>query len=404
MAQLKIKQISDFVSGVKSEINALVGTASEGAISTAKSEAISTAVSADEVVLSSAKSYADVAESDAISTAVSADEVVLSSAKSYADLAEKDALSAAKDYSDIQKLRIDALLQDSDNTLDTFAEIEKFIKELETADIVGLTTDISNSKSIAISTAVSADVIVLSSAKSYADVAEADAVTEAARLDAIVLSSAKSYADIAEKDAVTAAGDNVTTVITNLNFGDIITANSSDFDIAGSATTAYNNAVSESTRLGDLAYDSIGSASTAEGNAIAAAEDYTDGLINALGTAAYNATEDFDLAGSAENAKDAAKDYTDDEISTLEADLQAQIDGLAGVAFEEVIAAFVDPKSVESGVRFDLNNVKVFVNGLQIHESVAGEGWTSANGTTFVFDLPYAIEADDHVVISGKKA
>ncbi len=151
MAQLKVKQISDFVSAVAAVHNGAIGTGTVTGISTAKSEAISTAVSADAVVLSSAKSYADVAEADAITQAGVLDAVILSSAKSYADVAEADAVSTAA------------------------------------AD------------------ATSKDAVVLSSAKSYADVAEADAIIEAGKLDAVILSSAKSYADVAESDAVSTA-------------------------------------------------------------------------------------------------------------------------------------------------------------------------------------------------------
>ena len=69
MAQLKVKQISDFVSAVAAVHNGAIGTDTVTGISVAKSEAISSSVSADVVILSSAKSYADIAEADAISAA-----------------------------------------------------------------------------------------------------------------------------------------------------------------------------------------------------------------------------------------------------------------------------------------------------------------------------------------------
>ena len=243
---------------------------------------------------------------------------------------------------------------DSSEALDTFAEISTFITSLETGDVAGLSAALSTSvsndavhaagisanssaianldldftgdfdalgsaaaaQSTAISTAVSADAVVLSSAKSYADVAEADALsaanTEAGRLDAIVLSSAKSYTDGRE-------------VIIK----------------------AY--------------------ADTAEADAIAS-----------------------------------AKTYTDTEIATLD----SRIDGLEGASFEEVVANFVDATSFSSGVQFDLGNVKVFVNGLQIHEAGEGiDGWNSADGSNFtVAGLGYNLEADDHIIISGRLA
>ena len=411
MAQLKVKQISDFVSAVEAKVNGIVGTANVSAISVAKSEAISTANSADVVVLSSAKSYADQAEADAvataaadagtkagaaestaISTAVSADVVVLSSAKSYADEAEADALSNAKvyadskdalvlkdakDYSDIQKGRIDALLNDSNSTLDTFKEIETFITSLDTSDVAGL--------SAALSTAVS-------------------------------------------NDAVHASGISAnSSAIANLDLDF-----SGDFDALGSADAAYSNAVTESTRLGNLAYDKLGDAAAAEGNA----NTYTDGFINALGTAAYNATGDFataaqgdladsalqdasafDAAGSAAAALVSAKTYADtaesDAIASANgytdteiAALDSRIDGLEGASFEEVVAAFVSATEFSSGVKFDVANVKVFVNGLQIHEASEGiDGWRSADGLNFTVEgLGYELEGDDHIIVSGRLA
>ena len=435
MAQLKVKQISDFVSAVGTIHNATVGTAAGSAIGDAKSEAISTAVSADAVVLSSAKSYADVAESDAVATAagdattkanaakseaisaaVSADVVVLSSAKSYADVAEADALSnakvyadskdvivlnAAKAHSDIQKGRIDLLLQDADTTLDTFNEISSFITSLETTDVAGLST--------ALSTAVS-------------------------------------------NDAVHAEGIRVNSeAIANLDLDF-----SGDFDALGSADAAYDAAVAESTRLGNLAYDRLGDAGVAESNA----NGYTDDAINALGTAAYNATEEFataaqglkadtahgwgdhaglyDSKGSAAAAQSAAasdattkagnaltaaksyadtaesdaiasaKSYTDTEIAALDSDLQGQIDLLSGVNSDEVIALFVSTTSFDAGKVFNLNggHVAVFVNGLQIHEAGEGvDGWRSENGQIFTVEgLGYILEESDHIVVSGTLA
>ena len=149
MAQLKVKQISDFVSAVAAVHNGAIGTGTVTGISTAKSEAIAAAAtdatSKANAAQGAAESYADGLAGNYDSKGAAAQALV--DAKSYADQAELDAEAEAG--------RLDA--------------------------------------------------IVLSSAKSYADVAEADANTEAGRLDAIVLSSAKSYADVAESDAVASA-------------------------------------------------------------------------------------------------------------------------------------------------------------------------------------------------------
>ena len=380
MAQLKVKQISDFVSAVEAKVNGIVGTANVSAISVAKSEAISSANSGDVVVLSSAKSYADQAEADAvvtaaadastkanaaqstaISTAVSADAVVLSSAKVYADTAEADALSNAKvyadskdvivladakTYSDIQKSRIDALLLNSSEALDTFAEISTFITSLETGDVEGL--------SAALSTSVSNDAVHASGISANA--------TAISNLD----TSAQGYADTAEANAIAAA-----------EAKDVVRA---------AAANAYADSLA-----GD--YDPAGSADQAELDAIAAAKTYTDGREVII--KAYADTAEADAIASANS-------HTDTEIAALD----SRIDGLEGASFEEVVANFVDITGFSSGVQFNLDNVKVFVNGLQIHEAADGiDGWRSANGIDFTVEgLGYDLESDDHIIVSGRLA
>jgi len=342
MAQLKVKQISDFVTAVASVHNGAIGTDTVTGIANAKSEAISTAVSADVVGLSSAKSYADQAEVDAINSSVSQaeakdasraltaglnistakseaiasaeskDEVRATAANLYADQAEADAkteagrldgivLSSAKSHSNLQKDRIDALLLDSDATLDTFAEIKSFVDGLDTGDVAGLSAAISTGDSTAISTAFSADVVVLSSAKSYADVAEADAKAEAGRLDGIVLSSAKSYADVAEADA---------------------------------------------------------------------------------------------------------NGYTDDRETSILSVLRGELEAVAGTDKLEQIATIAGEGFTTALQLSQANNdILVFVNGLQIHASIEGREGFVYDGARFdVINLGYALEANDHIVVIGIKA
>ena len=419
MAQLKVKQISDFVSAVEAKVNGIVGTANVSAISVAKSEAISSANSGDVVVLSSAKSYADQAEADAvvtaaadastkasaaqstaISTAVSADVVLKGQLEGYADTAEADALSNAKvyadskdvlvladakTYSDIQKSRIDALLQDSDSALDTFAEIVNFIGELDTADIEGLSAALSTSVSndAIHASGISANATAISnldtSAQGYADTAEANAIAAAEAKDVVRAEAANAYAD-------SLAGD---------------------YDPAGSADTAEANAIAAAeakdvvraaaanayadSLAGD--YDPAGSADQAELDAIAAAKTYTDGREVII--KAYADTAEADAIASANS-------HTDTEIAALD----SRIDGLEGASFEEVVANFVDITGFSSGVQFNLDNVKVFVNGLQIHEAADGiDGWRSANGIDFTVEgLGYDLESDDHIIVSGRLA
>jgi len=476
MAQLKVKQISDFVSAVGTIHDATVGTASSTAISTAlssalsadvvaKSEAISAAVSADVVVLSSAKSYADQAEldaissavsqaeakdvvrastavanistakSEAISTAVSADVVVLSSAKSYADAKDVITLSEAKAYSDIQKGRIDVLLQDSTAALDTFKEISDFITSLDTADVAGL--------SAALSTAVSNDAVHASGISANADAIDAletaVAGLEASTVDLSLIADglsntientggddvtlrgatpteaglmiAEDYnklagieagADVTDYTNVEAAGALMDNEIENLD--QVKSFNSSDYDAAGSAFSAYNDAVSYANGLA-VNYDAVGSAATAESNA----NDYTDSAIRNLNLGdiiTYNA-EDFDAAGSAataeSNAIASANGYTDDEISALETSLLAAIDNVAGVDKTEQIATVNSTTefSVLQPYSLDNNDILVFINGLQIHNDASGDGFRTLNGRDFIVNLPYEIDENDHIVVIG---
>jgi hypothetical protein len=426
MAQLKVKQISDFVSAVEGKINGIVGTANVTAIGDAKSQAISAAVSADVVVKSEAISTAVsadvvvksqaisaavsadvvvkseaistavsadvVVKSQAISAAVSADVVVLSSAKKYADDQDVIALSAAKAYSDIQKLRINALLQDSTGALDTFAEIETFISGLSTADVTQLA---------ALSTAVSNDAVHASGisanseaianlnldfsgdfdALGSADTAQSTAISTAVSADVVVLSSAKSYAD----------------------------GLAVNYDSAGSAESAYNNATEEAGRLDAIVlssaksyadglavnYDGIGSADTAQANA----NSYTDGRETII--KAYADTAETDAIAS-------AKTYTDTEISDLDTELRAVISGVAGVDKTEQIAIFADGTrfNLTTPLSLDNNDILVFVNGLQIHKASEGvDGFTTADGQAFVVSgLGYALEANDHIVVVGVAA
>jgi len=229
MAQLKVKQISDFVSAVGTIHNATVGTANVTAISTAKSEAISAAAS-------DATTKANTAESNAVATAASDATTKANTAESNAagDATTKanKALSDAKDYSDIQKLRIDALLLDSTDALDSFAEIKGFIDGLYTADIVGLVNDISTAKSEAIASAKSytdgreviinkafadADIVVDSAAQGYASDAQSAAASDATTKANNALASAKTYADTAESDAVASAKSYTDTSIAALD-------------------------------------------------------------------------------------------------------------------------------------------------------------------------------------------
>ena len=364
MAQLKVKQISDFVAAVGTIHNATVGTAAGTAIGTAKSEAISAAASDATSKANAAQSAAiSAAASDATSKANAAQSAAISAAASDATSKADGALSSAKSYSDIQKLRIDALLLNSTEALDTFTEIENFIKGLDTADIVGLVNDISTAKSEAVA-----------SAKVYTDGREVIINKAFADADIVVDTAAQGYASDAESNA-------------------------------NSYTDGREVIIEKAFADADIVVDSAaqGYASDAESNAVAtAALDATSKANAALASAkTYADTAESDAVASANG-------YTNTQIAALDLDLQGQIDALSGVNSDEVIATFVDKTSFDAGKVFNLNggHVAVFVNGLQIHEAAEGvDGWRSANGQIFTVEgLGYDLEGDDHIVVSGTLA
>jgi hypothetical protein len=448
MAQLKIKQISDFVTGVEAKINALVGTATGTAISDAKSDAIAAAESKDVLRAATAVVNISTAKTEAISAAVSADVVVLSQAKAH---------------SDIQKGRIDTLLEGKDAALDTFKEISDFITSLETSDVAGLST--------ALSTAVSNDAVHASgiSANSTA-IANLDfgmdlsleeptestntvtntngtgvtlngATAEFAGLmtanDFSKLEGIEALADVTDSVNVRSAGALMEGDITNL--AQVKAFDKLNYDASGSAATAeananaFTNQVIIGLSFGDIItknsvdFDLSGSAANAEINA----NNRTDGFISALGTAAYSATgafataaqgaladsalqnaSAFDASGSAATAKSeaiaaaaldatskadaaetdaiaSAKTYTDTRETSILSTLRGEISAVAGVDKVEQIAALVDGSVTEFSVTTPLslanNDILVFVNGLQIHKSSEViDGFATADGRTFV--------------------
>ena len=382
MAQLKVKQISDFVSAITNYNNANAGTAAVNAISVALSSAKSHAdvaeadaktyaSNADASLKTSLESYADQAEADAKSFSSSADvvlrgqvegyasdaDVVLKGQmESYADAAEADAIASAKAYSDvrelaidtkiadgdeatlnaakahsdIQKGRIDTLLAGSAEALDTFKEIEDFIGNLSTADINGLIADISAARSEAIANASTANASLKSSLEGYADAAEADAIA-----------SAKSYTDGRE-------------VQINLY------------------------------------------ADQAEADAIASAKSYTDGREVEIKLYADAAEAD---------AVSSAKVYTDGREVSILSTLRGEISDLAGVDKTEQIANFVSATTfvLNQPIALENNEILVFVNGLQVHAVKEGvDGFATADGLNFeVSGLGYDLEGDDHIVVVG---
>ena len=377
MAQLKVKQISDFVSAVEAKVNGIVGTANVTAIGDAKSQAISAAVSADVVV-----------KSQAISAAVSADVVVKSEAiaaaaldaTSKANAAQSTAISTAVSADTVLSTavstaiatvdgRVTTLLEGSTEALDTFGEIKGFIDSLNEADVTVLD---------AISTAVSNDVVHAGGISDNAGNISANA-TSISNIEVIIGAH-----------------------------GDIVTSYISDF------ATAAQGALADSALQDAGAFDSNGSAATAKTEAIAAAALDATSKANAAESAANGYTDGRETiikayADTAEaDAIASAKTYTDTEISDLDTELRTVIAGVAGVDKLEQMAIVANTEnfSVTKPLSLSNSDILVFVNGLQIHQSKIGsDGFTTIDGQQFsVTNLGYELDENDHIVVVGVEA
>ena len=425
MAQLKVKQISDFVTGVNARIDALVGTATVTAIGDAKSEAIVSAVSEAEAkdVLRASTAVVNIAtaKSESISAAVSADVVVLSSAKAHSDL---------------QKVRIDALLLESTEALDTFVEIERFITTLSTADVSAVaalstavyndsvhSADISaNSEAIAdLETAVGSVTVDLSleatdptsntiGNTNGTGVILNGATGESAGLmtaeDFTKLSTIQDGADVTDATSVSNAGALMTEDIANLD--EVKAFSSSDYATADEGALAAS-AVQD---LGDL----LITATADELNQLASKtlgdivtynyETVTTDISDAISTEVTNRNTAISTAKS--EAIASAKTYTDGRETSILSTLRGEISAVAGVDKLEQMAvvAAAENFSVTKPLSLANNDILVFVNGLQIHESrIGSDGFTTIDGQQFsVTNLGYPLDENDHIVVVGVEA
>ena len=178
MAQLKIKQISDFISGVNAIHNGAAGTDTVTAISTAKSEAISQAVVNGDIAYdvngAGAAAIAAAESKDVLRASTTASNLgtAVSNLESYADQAEVDAKSYA-----------DGLASDYDANGSAAA-----------------------AQSAAIASAEAKDVLRANASQAYADQAELDAIAAAESKDVVRATASQSYTDQAEADAIATAG------------------------------------------------------------------------------------------------------------------------------------------------------------------------------------------------------
>ena len=369
MAQLKVKQISDFVSAISNVHNGVAGTQTASDISNAKSGAISSAYSADVVALSSAKSYADQAEVDAINSAVSSAEAkdVARAATGATNLSNAVAVEKlrAETAEGLIDGRVTTLLAGKTEALDTFGEIRTFIEALSTEDVTTIE---------AISTAVSNDVVHAAAISTGISVAIAN--------DTL----AQGYADSAQAAAEKTAADAAAEALVIVEAADAEAAAQAIED----AQAVINLAVS-------VKNATEGYADTAEADAIASAKSYSDGLAG-----------NYDASGSAAGALTAAKSDASAKDAVILSTLRDEIADLGAIDKLEQLAGGISAAGfrVAEAVSDENFDILVFVNGLQIHRSSETvDGFSTSNGSDFIVrGLGYDLDAEDHVVVIGSRA
>lgn len=373
MAQLKVKQISDFVSAISNVHNGVAGTQTASDISNAKSGAISSAYSADVVALSSAKSYADQAEVDAINSAVSSAEAkdIARAATGATNLSNAVAVEKlrAETAEGLIDGRVTTLLAGKTEALDTFGEIRTFIEALSTEDVTTIE---------AISTAVSNDVVHAAAISTGISVAIAN--------DTL----AQGYADSAQAAAEKTAADAAAEALVIVEAADAAAAEQAAVDAINDAQAVINLAVS-------VKNATEGYADTAEADAIASAKSYTDGLAS-----------NYDASGSAAAALTAAKSDASAKDAVILSTLRDEIADLGAIDKLEQLAGGISAAGfrVAEAVSDENFDILVFVNGLQIHRSSETvDGFSTSNGSDFIVrGLGYDLDAEDHVVVIGSRA
>jgi hypothetical protein len=374
MAQLKVKQISDFVSEVSSVHNGVVGTTTASAIATAKDEAIASAEAKDVARASTAVSNIATAKSQAIA-----------SAKSYSD----------------------GLSGNYDASGDAATAKSEAIASAEAKDVARASTAVSNiatAKSEAIASAESKDVARAATAVSNIATAKSEAIASAAAT-AESKDAARALTSIAaikvQKDRIDAlladAGTNFDTFVEIKTFVDEL-ATADIVGLTGAISTAKGEAIA-SAEAKDVARAStaVSNIATAKSEAIAAAEAKD---ITRATAASLDATDKAD--GALRDAKIDATAKDDLVLSTL----RGEIATLAGTAKIEQIATFINATQfyLAKAVNDANNDVLVYVNGLQIHRSSVGvDGFSITNGgfNFQVSNLGYSLESNDHIVVIG---
>mgnify|MGYP003663652078 CR=1 FL=1 len=373
MAQLKIKQISDFISGVNAIHNGAAGTDTVTAISTAKSEAISQAVVNGDIAYdvngAGAAAIAAAESKDVLRASTTASNLgtAVSNLESYADQAEVDAKSYA-----------DGLASDYDASGSAAAAQSAAIASAESKDVLRAATAVTNiatAKSEAISQAVVNGDIAYD-----ANGAAAAAIDAAESKDVVRAIASQAYADQAEVDAK--------------SYADGL---ASDYDANGSAAAAQSAAIASAEAKDVLrANASQAYADQAELDAIASAE--SKDVVRATASQSYADQAEADAIATAGS-------YTDTREVSILSVLRGELAAVAGTDILEQVGVFTNATSFRAPTQLSLvnNDILVFVNGLQVHKASEGvDGYTTSDGQSFtVSGLGYDLESSDHIIVVG---
>ena len=375
---LKIKQISDFITGVEAINNAQVGTASVTAIGVVQSDVnlnqanIEAALSTELVNRIAADGTLTTNLSTEVARALAAEGVNAGAIATEATraLAAEGVLSGNISAVDV---KVTTLLGGSTDALDTFGEIKTFIDALSAEDvttIAALSTSLSNDIAQAADIATNVSNI---STNATGISTNASNITSG---DAATLSDAKVYTDAAELAAVSAAG---LASIAYSDSRDVVTLAS-----AATAATSYTDGRESAITTAYEAY-----ADAAESGAIASANSYANGLAVNYATAAQGILADaaatqVDLT-TAEGRLDSLEGY-------IMEDNEMFVETFVGNAYIYEVANLVQD--------FNPRLVDAFVNGHRVEVLTAVASGTPGKTNIALANPGYSIDSGDSVVIS----
>ena len=312
--------------------------------------------------------------------------------------------------------RVTLLLGGSTAALDTFGEIKGFIDGLSDADVsiiaavsansekeTNVTTDLSYTAAPAKGTVVSSD-------GTDAELPLADATNAG-------LLSPREKAEIA--DNTVKVGISVEQAEKLAGIEANATADQTKDEIRAAVEAATDSNVftdADHTKLNEIEAkaDITDSVNVEAAGALMDSEVDNLSEVKAFSSADYATAAQGLLADAA--ATEADLTTAENRITVLESEvdaLEASIDGFSFDSVEEV-GEFLgaDQFRSKTPVQFAANDeLDIFVNGLQVHRAAwaseefkaAAEGWVSVDGVNFtVQNLGYALDANDHIIISGK--